>query len=68
MTPAELTLIIGVLCNTNYSNGLIPKETKIACIESYANCAIGPNGVIDRKVFKACREKYKDGVFQGESK
>lgn len=68
MLAEELILAIGVLCKVHYSNGLIPAETKISCIEEYVNCAVGPNGKIERSKFKECREKYKDGVVQGESK
>ena len=55
----EIVMIIGLMCNINYEDAIYPKEEKIQCVEFYANCLIGPNGVYLKEELNKCQTKYK---------
>lgn len=56
----EIVLIIGILCKTNVTNVVMPKEEKISCVEFFANCLVGPNGIYLKKERANCEQKYEN--------
>jgi hypothetical protein len=56
----EILLVIGVLCNLNTTNVIMPKEEKISCIEHFTNCLVGPNGTYLSKERANCESKWKN--------
>lgn len=56
----EVLLVIGVLCNLNTTNVIMPKEEKVTCIEFMTNCLVGPNGVYLRDERANCEQKWKN--------
>lgn len=59
MTIAQLALIISVVCKLNYSNGIIPEEQKLDCIDRMVNCSVKEGGKIDKEVVKECSKNER---------
>ena len=55
---SEIILVVMTLCNLNITNVTMPKEEKVACIEFYTNCLVGPNGTYLAADRKSCEQKY----------
>jgi len=59
----EVIIIIGLMCGVSSSDAIYgTSETKIACIEHFTNCLIGPNGTYLRKKLNECQTTWKRKV------
>lgn len=59
MTLLEFMAAVQLLCGFHQHDFVGNRETKIACMENYVNCAITNDKSVDRKIFKQCRTKLE---------
>jgi hypothetical protein len=56
----KVLLVITVLCKLNTPGIQMPKEEKIECLDFYADCLVGLNGVYLADKRAECERKYEN--------
>lgn len=57
---SEVMLTIMVICKLNTPSIQMPKEEKIECIDHFADCLVGLNGVYLKDKLAVCERKYEN--------
>ena len=60
MTMSHFIAAVSLLCGFHRHDFIGDRDTKLACMEDYVNCAVlADKDKVDKDRFKICKEKFK---------